>query len=542
MSAPGNFTTTGVSSKVCPIPKVHVSKTNTAFFNVPGTKLMRWIVGDRCGKLAQVDNATNSIDGNDSPAQAPNPFQSGGFLTIFFLGIILTWAIVILTVVVLILRKKKKLYRIGTHQQIVLATLDISLIVAAILLGIFSAILVYNNEKLHKDVPKNGIAERVELHTYKTLCLIRTHYVTPEEVDPSQLPHVLEKAFTASIQRKNMNHEWRDYMKRLIDQRKEVPLTNDSDIIDEVRKYAEKELTPEGILGGVYYVNENENSTEDTTEHFNAFENALNELFNILSLDLASDHRMQAHPRRNAMELYLFSWIIVFATLFILLVCLFARVTLLFRIKKAWKSSTVASTTTTISPSKTSNASQAPSKRQQGNSSVLRERIAVICAITISLLGAVMISFYTWGAYEGYLITCYASITSATSYPRHKIQLAEGPEYTIKLNEFMEKCKKGNNFISAFGEQFFTDTQLMAAYGVNLTEPDDQVPEKLLLANVERYRSNMEALKTNVLEISKEFRSILKPGHGFALRDIMASSTRIAAMEQSPTEVVWLFN
>lgn len=30
----------------------------------------------------------------------------------------------------------------------------------------------------------------------------------------------------------------------------------------------------------------------------------------------------------------------------------------------------------------------------------------------------------------------------------------------------MEKCKKGNNFISAFGEQFFTDTQLMAAYGV----------------------------------------------------------------------------
>lgn len=76
----------------------------------------------------------------------------------------------------------------------------------------------------------------------------------------------------------------------------------------------------------------------------------------------------------------------------------------------------------------------------------------------------------------------------------------------------------------------------MAAYGVNLTEPDDQVPEKLLLANVERYRSNMEALKTNVLEISKEFRSILKPGHGFALRDIMASSTRIAAMEQSPTE------
>ncbi|VDP06786.1 unnamed protein product [Heligmosomoides polygyrus] len=179
MSAPGNFTTTGVSSKVCPIPKVHVSKTNTAFFNVPGTKLMRWIVGDRCGKLAQaygmvLRECPRDVRGRKAVA---DPARSTADTDSFRVG--------------------------GTHQQIVLATLDISLIVAAILLGIFSAILVYNNEKLHKDVPKNGIAERVELHTYKTLCLIRTHYVTPEEVDPSQLPHVLEKAFTASIQRKN---------------------------------------------------------------------------------------------------------------------------------------------------------------------------------------------------------------------------------------------------------------------------------------------------------------------------------------------------
>ncbi|VDO81247.1 unnamed protein product [Heligmosomoides polygyrus] len=160
---------------------------------------------------------------------------------------------------------------------------------------------------------------------------------------------------------------------------------------------------------------------------------------------------------------------------------------------------------------------------------------AVLILVVFLLIRVTLI--LRWGVYEGYFFMCYSSLDPKTFYPNHKVELQKDLNYALEVNEFIERCDQGYNFIEAFGKNFLIEPRLMETYGANFSEPDDPIPEKLLVMNIERYESNVEQLKKNVTELTKELRSIMKPGHGFAVRDLMIASTHLAAMEQSPREL-----
>ncbi|XGW01283.1 hypothetical protein V3C99_013886 [Haemonchus contortus] len=461
------------------------------FFNVLGQKLMSKIVGDVLGARSE-----------EEPAEAlsNNPFGNVTFWLLLTIGNLLALAVPITILFIYLFSSKRSQY--GSREQVLLLSLDTFHLVAALVLGICTVMLIWNNDNLASiGLQDHSLQERMEEHTRKFMCLVNKSFasaVSSHLPDSNSSRTILKQALMNTLIQKSdykaytRNVERKDKLLGLLARTKLGSANPDPDKLQEAEENITltMSLELEDIFGDPVYIEGQ--STKWRVDAVDKYKKAVAQMAYNLSNWLGKQQNLAAnHTYRNAVVPQTFSSSAVLIA--ILIVCLCFSIILILVVR-----------TFDLRDSISSKSSVSQDSLLK---SIVLIRIPLVLAVLVALLGALMALLYTWGIYNGYRTMYLEKIMPEHPLPRGNLSFIASPGYHIDVNTFLRRCKDKHNFINAFDTGLLLNNFFMRSYAdIDLDrEDDDDLSDEILYLNIEKFNNGTDKVQEQVDEIAEAF-------------------------------------